>query len=109
MGYSTLPVSLLELKKKKGTNVAVDSFLPILIFKQTDGPQFRKGFPSILAFALVAIVLIGKNAFLLSHMMMSNDHTALTDYLHKRELKQKAGAALASPPSEAIVHDDKEL
>lgn len=38
-----------------------DSFLPILIFPQTMAPDFKRGFPSILAFALMAIIFVGKH------------------------------------------------
>lgn len=43
-----------------GLFYATNSFLPILIFPQTTGPRFERGFPSILSFALVAIVLMRK-------------------------------------------------
>jgi hypothetical protein len=42
------------------TEHCADSFLPILIFPQTMSPSFRYGFPSILAFSLMAILLVGK-------------------------------------------------
>ncbi|KAK1544548.1 hypothetical protein CPAR01_02050 [Colletotrichum paranaense] len=38
----------------------VDSYLPILIFPQTMAPTFERGFPSILSFALAAVILVRK-------------------------------------------------
>lgn len=38
-----------------------DSFLPILIFPQTEGPNFPKGFPSIVSFAVAAVFLTSKS------------------------------------------------
>ncbi|KUJ18712.1 pantothenate transporter liz1 [Mollisia scopiformis] len=78
----------LTISSMNGIFYATNSFLPILIFPQTEGPKFLKGFPSILAFALLAIILV-----------------FLADYLHKRQLKQEVEAALASPPSEATDRD----
>ncbi|KAK1534593.1 uncharacterized protein CCOS01_03345 [Colletotrichum costaricense] len=47
----------------------LDSFLPILIFPQTMAPTFERGFPSILSFALAAVVLV-----------------LIADFLHKHQL-----------------------
>ena len=45
----------------------LDSFLPILIFPQTMAPNFRRGFPSILSFALMAIVFVRKCLLMISY------------------------------------------
>ncbi|KAK1459753.1 pantothenate transporter liz1 [Colletotrichum melonis] len=37
---------------------ATNSYLPILIFPQTMAPTFERGFPSILSFALAAVILV---------------------------------------------------
>ncbi|CZR50393.1 related to transporter protein [Phialocephala subalpina] len=79
----------LTISSMNGIFYATNSFLPILIFPQTTGPKFPRGFPSILAFALMAIILV-----------------FLADFLHKRQIKQEAEAARDLPPSEAV---DREL
>lgn len=68
-----------------------DSFLPILIFPQTMAPSFRNGFPAILSFSLIAIVLVG-----------------LTEFMHRRELKQAAAQPPAEQTSE-LEQDEREL
>ncbi|KAM0817772.1 hypothetical protein AB5N19_03579 [Seiridium cardinale] len=74
----------LTVSSMNGLFYATNSFLPILIFPQTTAPKYANGFPSILAFALVAIVLV-----------------LVTDYMHKRQLRQEAQLEAEIPPSEA--------
>ncbi|KAH9884235.1 pantothenate transporter liz1 [Xylariomycetidae sp. FL2044] len=73
----------LTISSMNGLFYATNSFLPILIFPQTTAPNFPRGFPSILAFALVGAVLV-----------------LLTDFMHKRQLRQEATIAADMPPSE---------
>ncbi|KAF3025507.1 hypothetical protein E8E14_007938 [Neopestalotiopsis sp. 37M] len=73
----------LTISSMNGLFYATNSFLPILIFPQTTAPRYEKGFPSILAFALIAVVLI-----------------FLTDFLHKRQLKQEQVLQAEQPLSE---------
>ncbi|PVH89465.1 pantothenate transporter liz1 [Cadophora sp. DSE1049] len=76
----------LTISSMNGIFYATNSFLPILIFPQTMAPDFRRGFPSILAFALMAIVFV-----------------LLADFMHKRQTKQEAQAHLEQPPSENVI------
>ncbi|CAJ2510496.1 Uu.00g133050.m01.CDS01 [Anthostomella pinea] len=73
----------LTISSMNGLFYATNSFLPILIFPQTMSPRFENGYPSILAFALIAIVLV-----------------LFTDFMHKRQLRQEAEAAASIPPAE---------
>lgn len=77
----------LTISSMNGIFYATNSFLPILIFPQTTGPKFPRGFPSILAFALMAIILV-----------------FLADFLHKHQIKQKADATRDLPPSENVAY-----
>ncbi|KAI1339463.1 pantothenate transporter liz1 [Xylariaceae sp. FL0016] len=84
----------LTISSMNGLFYATNSFLPILIFPQTTSPTFPRGFPSILAFALIAIVLV-----------------LFTDFMHKRQLRQEADAAASLPPAEVsrVEEQDREL
>ncbi|KAF3802557.1 Pantothenate transporter FEN2 [Colletotrichum gloeosporioides] len=78
----------LTISSMNGLFYATNSFLPILIFPQTMAPKFERGFPSILSFALAAVVLV-----------------LVADFLHKRQLRQEAAAVANQPASEAQVTD----
>ncbi|KAF4869121.1 Pantothenate transporter liz1 [Colletotrichum siamense] len=78
----------LTISSMNGLFYATNSFLPILIFPQTMAPKFERGFPSILSFALAAVVLV-----------------LVADFLHKRQLRQEAAAVANQPASEAEVAD----
>ncbi|RDW66647.1 hypothetical protein BP5796_09396 [Coleophoma crateriformis] len=73
----------LTISSMNGLFYATNSFLPILIFPQTTAPNYPKGFPSILAFAVVACILI-----------------LVTDFLHRRQLRQEAEVKAGTPPAE---------
>ncbi|KAL2873483.1 hypothetical protein SGCOL_011326 [Colletotrichum sp. CLE4] len=79
----------LTISSMNGLFYATNSFLPILIFPQTMAPTFERGFPSILAFALAAVVLV-----------------FVADFLHKRQLRQEAQAAAERPASETVVESE---
>ncbi|KZL67712.1 major facilitator superfamily transporter (pantothenate transporter liz1) [Colletotrichum tofieldiae] len=79
----------LTISSMNGLFYATNSFLPILIFPQTMAPTFERGFPSILAFALAAVVLV-----------------CIADFLHKRQLRQEAQLAVAQPVSETAVEGE---
>ncbi|KAF6831385.1 pantothenate transporter liz1 [Colletotrichum plurivorum] len=81
----------LTISSMNGLFYATNSFLPILIFPQTMAPKFERGFPSILSFALGAVVLV-----------------FVADFLHKRQLRQEAMLAAEQPASEAKVPDPGE-
>ncbi|KAH8673398.1 pantothenate transporter liz1 [Xylariales sp. PMI_506] len=81
----------LTISSMNGLFYATNSFLPILIFPQTTAPKYSKGFPSILSFALIACALV-----------------LLTEFLHRRELRQKAMIEAELPPAEAKSHDESE-
>ncbi|KAJ3950313.1 uncharacterized protein N0V96_001457 [Colletotrichum fioriniae] len=76
----------LTISSMNGLFYATNSFLPILIFPQTMAPTFERGFPSILSFALAAVVLV-----------------LIADFLHKRQLRREAHAAGEQPTSETVV------
>ncbi|KAF2171780.1 hypothetical protein M409DRAFT_18013 [Zasmidium cellare ATCC 36951] len=78
----------LTISSMNGLFYATNSFLPILIFPQTTGPRFPRGFPSIIAFTVAAIAL-----------------TLLADFLHKRQLRQEAAASTASELQESDPQD----
>lgn len=69
----------------------VDSFLPILIFPQTEGPKFSKGFPSIVGLTVVAVVLTGECGFADYPLNYDADSASevLADVFHKRQLRQE--------------------
>jgi hypothetical protein len=69
----------------------VDSFLPILIFPQTEGPKFSKGFPSIVGLTVVAVALTGECRFADYPLYLSYDAdpAVLADVFHKRQLRQE--------------------
>ncbi|KXS96243.1 hypothetical protein AC578_5484 [Pseudocercospora eumusae] len=73
----------LTISSMNGLFYATNSFLPILIFPQTTAPNFPRGFPSIVAFALAAVSL-----------------TLIADQFHKRQLRQEKSAAAEQPPAE---------
>ncbi|KAK1993601.1 pantothenate transporter liz1 [Colletotrichum falcatum] len=78
----------LTISSMNGLFYATNSFLPILIFPQTMAPRFERGFPSILSFALAAIVLV-----------------FVADFLHKRQLRQESQAPADEPASEVSEKD----
>ncbi|KAK8844522.1 hypothetical protein IAR55_006368 [Kwoniella newhampshirensis] len=41
-----------------GLQYVMSAWIPLLIFKQTDSPSFRKGFPTDFAFVLISLVLL---------------------------------------------------
>jgi MFS transporter, ACS family, pantothenate transporter len=48
----------LVVSTMNGLQYAVAAWLPILIFPQTEGPTFRKGFPATFAFVIAAIISV---------------------------------------------------
>lgn len=58
--YATSEYSSRPVRQSTCTDWVSDSFLPILIFPQTTGPRFPRGFPSILAFTVMAVILTCK-------------------------------------------------
>lgn len=89
----------------------LDSFLPILIFPQTMAPDFKRGFPSILAFALAAVALVCKICHTLSlvralFLIMSSE-SDIADFLHRRQLRQEAQTAAEQPASEVVEASGK--
>ncbi|KAI3528279.1 pantothenate transporter liz1 [Colletotrichum filicis] len=54
-------------------------------------PTFERDFPSILSFALAAVILV-----------------LIADFLHKRQLQQEAQAAGEQPASETVVEGEVE-
>lgn len=70
-------------------------------------PRFERGFPSILSFALAAVVLVcksychGQPPKAPTHA--DSEHAVVADFLHKRQLRQEAEAAENQPVSDAEV------
>lgn len=58
--YATSELNQMALNGFHGLIAFPDSFLPILIFPQTTGPRFTRGFPSIVAFTVAAVALTCK-------------------------------------------------
>ncbi|KAH8898963.1 pantothenate transporter liz1 [Thozetella sp. PMI_491] len=81
----------LTISSMNGLFYATNSFLPILIFPQTTAPNYPRGFPSIVAFTVLAVIFV-----------------LLADFLHKRQLKQEAEAAGGSIPAELSVRDSED-
>lgn len=54
----------LVISLSNGLQYAMNAWIPLLIFKQTDAPSFRKGFPTTFAFNIVALGLLGLVFFL---------------------------------------------
>ncbi|KAL1407818.1 hypothetical protein Q8F55_007253 [Vanrija albida] len=48
----------LVISLSNGLQYAMNAWIPLLIFKQTDAPSFRKGFPTTFAFNIVALGLL---------------------------------------------------
>ncbi|WVQ79171.1 hypothetical protein IAT38_001267 [Cryptococcus sp. DSM 104549] len=63
----------LVIGMSNGLQYAMSAWIPLLIFKQTDSPTFRKGFPAGFAFVLISLVLL-----------------VLVKFLHARDLRRQA-------------------
>ncbi|WWD01769.1 hypothetical protein V866_008715 [Kwoniella sp. B9012] len=63
----------LVIGMSNGLQYVMSAWIPLLIFKQTDAPTFRKGFPTDFAFVLITLVLL-----------------VLVKFLHERELRHKS-------------------
>ncbi|KAF2448077.1 pantothenate transporter liz1 [Karstenula rhodostoma CBS 690.94] len=81
----------LTISSMNGLFYATNSFLPILIFPQTTGPEFPRGFPSVLSFALVAIALM-----------------LLAEFLHQRQMRQEEAKSEEEIPAEVVEMSTRE-
>lgn len=74
-----------------------DAWIPNVIFQQTDGPTFRKGFPATWAFGVMAVIFVGTSLFPLRPcFLFIPDVSSLTysvtvctvpvELLHRREV-----------------------